>query len=85
MANYKRRRPRTQLTHSPWIGREIRDPSSPRYYNWTGCYPRWWDIVFHTRPWRRRERAMLRAVLLGQLDADEAPWPVPHKPHRYYW
>ena len=49
MANYKRRRPRTAVTHSPWIGREIRDPNSPRYYNWTGCYPRWWDIVFHTR------------------------------------
>lgn len=85
MANYKRRRPRTQLTHSPWNRRETRDPANLRYWNWTGCWPRWWDIVFHTRPTRRRTNAMVRAIYLGQLDADEAAWPLPKKPHRYYW
>lgn len=48
-------------------------------------YPKWWDVVFHTRPRRRRESLMLRKVVIGAIDADNAVWPLEHKPHKYYW
>lgn len=85
MANHKRRRPRTSGAHSPHVGRDTRNPDHPMYYNWLANWPRWWDIVFHRRPERRRTKAMVRRIMLGQLDADDAAWPVPKKPHQYFW
>lgn len=49
-------------------------------------YPRWWDIIFHTKPKRRAQQAMLQGVIKGRVDADDAAWPLGnHKPHNYYW
>lgn len=57
-------------------------PSAPRQMdNW----PRWFDIVFHTRPQRRRAAQMLRNIAQGKIDADAANWPLAKKPLIYYW
>lgn len=48
-------------------------------------YPRWHDIMFHTRPRRKAERHMEQQMLHGRLDPEAANWPLAHKPHKYYW
>ncbi len=76
MANYKRKRPGTSPTHGA--------RNSGIY--WLSNWPRWWDIIFHTRPRRRREKHMLKAVMSNRFDFDEACFDIAnHKPHRYYW
>jgi hypothetical protein len=48
-------------------------------------YPRSWDILYHTRPKRRENRALEKKIMKGS-DADGIAWPVGnHKPHTYYW
>lgn len=78
--NYKRKRPRSQPTHG-WRN----NSREYKYNNWMGHWPRWWDVVFHTKPARARSRAKIRAVLIGREDADNATWEPHHKPHKYYW
>jgi hypothetical protein len=73
LANYKRRHPRT----SGAVG-ESRG-------HWLRHWPRWHDILFHNRPRRREEAALLHAVLRGWLDPDDVAWPLNHKPHQWYW
>lgn len=85
MAHYKRKRPRTtggQKRYNKWEAKKFECVG--RYYWWMKHWPRWWDIVFHTRPHRRRAAAITRAVLKG-ADADNANWPVSKKPHNYFW
>lgn len=84
MAHYKRKRPRTTggQKRDKWKAKKFK--SIGRYYWWMGNWPAWWDIVFHTRPHRRRAAAVTHAVLKG-ADADGANWPVSKKPHNYYW
>ena len=74
MAHYKRHRPRTAGTHH----------ATSRGY-WLAHYPRWWDVIFHTRPHRRHEREVLEQIRTGVIDADAAAWPRWHRPHNYYW
>jgi hypothetical protein len=75
MAHYKRRRPRIAGT---------RNPTSRGH--WLNHYPRWWDIMHHTRPRRRDERRITWLVLTGDLDPDAATWPLGNsRPHIYYW
>ncbi len=74
MSHYKRKRPRTASTHNP----------RSRGF-WLRHWPSWWDILKHTRPERRRARRLLDAIRAGRTDADAAAWPVPHRPHIYYW
>lgn len=69
--NYKRKRPRTGPTHHGVTQMQNN--------------PRWFDIVFHTRPARRRSKELVRAVLAGRVDADSAAWPVGKAPQQYYW
>jgi len=93
MAHYKRKRPRT-LTAGYYSanGRENRlDGKSGgkavperKRRNWTCAYPRWHDKLYHTRPNRKRNRMLERAVLKGS-DSDGIVWPHHHKPHNYYW
>lgn len=86
MAHYKRKRPRTtggQKQYDKWKAKKFKGVG--RYYWWMGNWPRWWDIVFHTRPNRRRASVVTRNVLLGKVDVDDASWPVSKKPHIYYW
>lgn len=71
MANYKRKRPRTGPTHHG-VTRMWQNP-------------RWHDIVFHSRPRRRRDREVTNAVQRGYLDADAATWAVEKRPQIYYW
>lgn len=52
---------------------------------WLGRWPRYWDIIFHRRPMRRRETALEKKIAAGYFDADAIPWPVVKKPHKYYW
>lgn len=76
MAHYKRKHPRTSPTHGT------------RGYNstyWLNAWPRWWDVFFHTRPRRRRDKSMMQAVKSGRIEADAAIWSVGKKPHVYYW
>jgi hypothetical protein len=47
-------------------------------------YPRWHDILFHTRPRRAGEKCLERKVLCG-ADPENLNWPLEKKPHRFYW
>jgi hypothetical protein len=49
-----------------------------------GTYPRWWDILFHNRPRRRRDSANVIAIMKG-ADPDDMAFELNHKPHSYYW
>jgi hypothetical protein len=57
----------------------------PAQYNMMSNNPRWWDILFHTRPTRRKAAEVTKAVLLGKIDPDAAVWPLSRKPRIYYW
>lgn len=48
-------------------------------------WPRWWDVLFHTRPTRRRTKQMEIKLRKGQIDPENLCWPLPKKPHSYYW
>lgn len=76
-----------KIPHDWWdldIPYSILWPTNTGYW-WGNSYPRSWDIQYHTRPRRGREKAMERKVLSGRVDADEAVWPLSKKPHVYYW
>ena len=78
MANHKRKRPRTKSRRS-W---DKHNGDDMRY--WQCRWPAWWDIVFHTRPKRAQEREMEHRVMRG-ADPENLAWPVPKKPHNYFW
>jgi hypothetical protein len=70
MANFKRKKPRTR------VRAKIRSMSS---------WPKWWDVIFHTRPTRRKNDQVMRNIIQG-FDPDNAVFrDHPHKPHQYYW
>lgn len=78
MAHYKRGKCRYQGK-----GRSYSWRNWPSY--WCSTYPRWHDILFHTRPRRMAEAEIERAILAGKVDPDDTAWPLEHKPHKYYW
>lgn len=47
-------------------------------------WPRWWDILHHNRPRRRRDRATEGLVIRG-ADPDGLCWELSRRPHKYYW
>ncbi len=68
--NYKRKKPR------------IKSRSTGAFPNGT---PSHWNILFHSRP-RRRRTAMTAVKLLHGADPDVLIWDLGnHKPHKYYW
>ena len=70
MMNHKRKKPR------------IKSRSIGAFPNGT---PGHWNIVYHSRPRRRRTARQLRGLLKGS-DADRLVWDLGnHKPHTYYW
>lgn len=77
MANHQRRRPRTSS-----CGRTGGSRGHGGY--WLRNWPKWWDVVYHTRPNRRRNRACEILVMQG-VDPDQIAWPLSKKPHIYYW
>ncbi len=83
MAHYKRGYPRAASRGQKldkWKAKKLGDE-----FHWLYRWPRWWDVVHHRRPPRRRATAVKRAVFLGKIDPDAAIWPVNKKPHTYYW
>lgn len=70
MAHYKRGKSRVQAnTH-------VKSMSS---------WPRWHDIVYHSRPRRRAEKKAADDLVADRQDAEAALWAVEKKPHKYYW
>jgi hypothetical protein len=57
----------------------------PDEFNMMANWPRWWDIMHHTRPARRKNRQTLNRVLREVVDPDGAFWCDGRKPHIYYW
>lgn len=51
-------------------------------WRWMSSWPKWWDKLYHTRPSRRKEKALLHDALRGD---DPVDWPDGRKPHKYYW
>lgn len=85
MAHYKRKRPRMA---GKWgysrKGLDYRLGNDPERVLWLANWPRWHDILYHSRPPRRRTKALERRVLKGD-DPDNLVWPDGRKPHEYYW
>lgn len=76
-----------KLPHDWWksdIPTEVLWPTNTGYW-WSSSYPRSWDIQYHNRPRRAKERKMAKLVTMGRVDYDEAIWPLSRKPHIYYW
>lgn len=46
-------------------------------------WPKWWDVVFNTRPARRKNKAALRRAM--REDNEFVAPTVGRKPHQYYW
>lgn len=46
--------------------------------------PRWHNILFHRRPFRRADKRLAKKVLAG-IDPDNLAWPRFHRPQIYYW
>lgn len=81
--NYKRGYPRTTRHGRGRDKHRRRQPGFDRYH-WLSQWPRFWDVIMHTRPRRRRTRAAVVLVMQGR-DPDGITWPVAKKPHKYYW
>lgn len=70
MMNHKRKKSRT------------RSRSTGAFPNGT---PSHWNILFHSRPRRRRSARTITRLLHG-ADPDTLIWDLGnHKPHKYYW
>jgi hypothetical protein len=47
--------------------------------------PAWWNIEFHIRPKRRRDKQQVSRIMQG-ADADALAFDLGnHKPHHYFW
>ncbi len=57
----------------------------PSEFNMMANWPRWWDIMHHTRPTRRKNRQTLNRIMRGVADPDEAFWRDGRRPHIFYW
>lgn len=86
MANFRRNKPRMR-TNSRHMNRWAVEALKARGidYNYMGHWPASHDRVFHNKPHRARAKAVEKAVTSGEVDPDEALWPLVRKPHNYYW
>lgn len=73
--NYKRRKPRINgVSRGKSCGGSR-----------TGSAPSDWNIIFHTRPKRRRNKSNCHKILAG-CEPDSVMWDLGNrKPHVYYW
>lgn len=83
MAHHKRGKSRAQS--SPHTSRRSWEAHEAIGYRWTKHYPRWHDILYHSRPRRRGDARQAANVVADRCDPDEALWPLERKPHLYYW
>jgi len=68
--HYKRKKPRTKSR------------SVPTFPNGASAH---WNIMFHSRPRRRRERLGVKRLCCGE-DPDALVWDLgSRRPHVYYW
>lgn len=73
--NYKRKKPRANGVGRGKCGGGSR----------TGEAPSHWNIIFHTRPKRRRDKSNCHKILSG-CEPDGLIWDLGNrKPHVYYW
>ncbi|WP_170397491.1 hypothetical protein [Ruegeria arenilitoris] len=79
MAHYKRKRPRTVPGNGySRLGLSRRLGKDPDDVRWLGNWPRGHDIIFHTRPTRRKSKALALGILKG-ADPDGISWPDSRK------
>jgi hypothetical protein len=72
--NYKRKKPRTKSTSQRQLCGGSRKGEAPSH----------WNIIFHSRPKRRRTQAACLKVVKG-IDPDGIIWELGNrKPHVYY-
>lgn len=85
MAHFKRKRARTARS-SRYSSNGLKYRLGDRYDDrmWIGGWPRQHDILFHTRPTRRKKQRLEKKVLRGS-DTEDMVWPDGRKPHVYYW
>jgi hypothetical protein len=57
----------------------------PDEFNMMANWPRWWDVLYHTRPARRKAKAMMLKIRIGRIDPDDTMFPDYRKPLIYYW
>jgi len=85
MAHYKRKRPRTKdcgvSDYKHLVRRRGGEDNVNRLFS--SCSSGW-NTLFHIRPRRRKERHLAISIMKG-ADPDNVSWPVPGKPHVYYW
>lgn len=73
--NHKRKKPRTKsASRGKWWGGSR-----------SGEAPSHWNIIFHSRPKRRRDKYNCIKIMHG-CDPDGIVWDLGNrKPHTYYW
>lgn len=86
MANYKRTGPRTK-SRAHYSRKHHEELGNRQGCRWAlHHHPRWWDIVFHTRPKRRAEARELHRLVAGHIDLDAGLFPLAgRRPHHYFW
>lgn len=55
-----------------------------KFYFWTST-PATWNIMYHSRPRRKRDKIRIKQIMNGYLSADNAIFALSKKPHVYYW
>jgi hypothetical protein len=73
---------RTRRRHYRTSRKTLRDGHA---HGWNWSTPSWWSSLFHTRPWRRKNRRCEWLVLHDPDAADGLIWPLDRKPHLYFW
>lgn len=65
------------------------DRDYPNYWNTLHNTPSEWNNRYHERPFRRKNRNILKTVMQNHFaneDVDDIVFPSTHKkPHIYYW
>lgn len=85
MANFRRNKPKIRTfarSRNKWKFRKLEEKGC--WFYWMNSWPKWHDVIFHTRPRRRYDKACEGLVLKG-ADADSMTWPEDKKPHKYFW
>lgn len=73
--NHKRNKPRIKSRSVKWFGGSR-----------AGKAPGYWNIVYHNRPRRRKDKRICHKILMGELHPDNTAWTLGNrKPHEYYW
>jgi len=97
--NYKRKYARVAARHrrysrngyrlvrglAPFLpGQTTHDVEWPPEFSCVSCWPKWHDVLYNVRPWRRSWKAVVAKIKRGE-DFDGIPLPLNHKPLQYYW